>query len=251
MPSLAFMIAPAIGLVLLDRVGPSAAFAAAGLLGIAAALVIRLGPLHGIPETPAPSRGHSWRNLLERSATLPMSIEFLWVMTNVLFLIFPPVWAVARDIPVSDLTLYYPIVGGTVVVSRLVIGRRLDRWSRGAAIATGTVLGGSAVVIAAFADTVGLLTFAGALYAGSSSLVSPTASALAIDRSDPQRRGAAMATYSMGFPLGNGVGALLWGFVIAAAGFPVPFVLALLTMVAIGLLVWASRDDLFSRTARA
>ena len=249
MPSLAFMVAPAAGLLLLARFGASVAFAAAAFLGIAAALVIGLGPLRHMVETRAPSRRSTWRNLIERRAVLPMVLEFLWVSTNVLFFVFPPVWAVARDIPIAELTLYYPIVGGVLVLSRMILGRRLDRWSRGAAILAGAAFGAVAIVVAAFADTVLLLTVAGATFGASSSLVSPTAAAIALDRADPERRGITMATYSMGFPLGNGFGALLWGFVIGGLGFPAPFFVALLTMAGIAGLVWLSRADLFTRPA--
>jgi predicted MFS family arabinose efflux permease len=172
-------------------------------------------------------------------------------MTNVLFIVFPPVWVASRGIPVSELTLYYPIVGAILVVTRIVVGRRLDRIPRGLAFVVGAIGGTVALVIAALASDVAMLTLAGAIYAGSSSFVSPTASALAIDRADPQRRGAAMATYSMGFPLGNGAGAVLWGAVIGALGFPAPFVVASASMAAILALVYASRVDLLRRRTPA
>jgi hypothetical protein len=35
--------------------------------------------------------------------------------------------------------------------------------------------------------------------------------------------GAAMATYSLGFQLGLGLGATAWGVVISVAGYPAPF----------------------------
>lgn len=244
MPSLATMIAPAFGIFLVGAVSAGAAFVAAGLAGSAAALVIALGPLRRMADAKAPPRPSSWRNLLERRAILPMSVESLWVTTNVLFFVFPPVWVAARGIPVEELGLYYPVVGGVLVLSRILLGRRLDGWSRGGAILAGAALGTLAIVLAAAADSVVMLTAAGALFAGSSTLVSPSAAAVAIDRADPQRRGAAMATYSMGFPLGNGLGALLWGIVIGALGFPAPFLVALATMGGIAILVCTSRGEL-------
>jgi MFS family permease len=245
MPSLAYMIAPAAGLLLLGAVGAGAAFLVAGVLGISGAAVIGMGPLRKtVQQATPPARAGGWRTLLERRAVLPMSLEFLWVTTNVLFFVFPPVWAAAREIPVAELALYYPIVGGVLVLSRVIIGRRLDRWTRGAALLAGAAGGTAAIVLASFAESVLVLTVAGAIYAASSSLVSPTAAAVAIDRADPARRGATMATYSMGFPLGNGFGALLWGVVIAALGFPAPFLVALLTMAAMAALVWWQREQL-------
>jgi predicted MFS family arabinose efflux permease len=48
--------------------------------------------------------------------------------------------------------------------------------------------------------------------------------ALAIDRADPRRMGAAMATYSLGFQLALGLGAAAWGIVIDAVGYPGPYI---------------------------
>ena len=70
------------------------------------------------------------RSLIERRALLPMVLEFLWMSMNVLFFVFPPLFA-AKGIPVDELVLYYPIVGVALVVSRFVVGRRLDRLPRG------------------------------------------------------------------------------------------------------------------------
>lgn len=253
MPSLAYMIAPAIGLLLLGAFGAGPVFVTAGSVGLAGAAVIALGPLRHASFSAAPARKTTWRNILERSAVLPMLIEYLWVSTNVLFFIYPPVWADTRGIPVADLAVYYPVVGGVLVLSRIIIGRRLDRFSRGAAVLIGVAGGTLGILLASVSDTVLLLTFAGAVFSASSSFISPTAAAMAIDRADPQRRGGAMATYSMGFPLGNGSGALLWGAVIATFGFPAPWLVALLTMVGIVALVWSARDELMRprRAARS
>ena len=57
---------------------------------------------------------------------------------------------------------------------------------------------------------------AGSIYALGSAAMSPIATALAIDRAHPDRRGAAMATYSLGYQLGAGLGAAIWGAIIMA-----------------------------------
>ena len=80
------------------------------------------------------------------------------------------------------------------------------------------------------------------LWALAASVTSPTAMALAMDRAAPGRMGAAMATYSLGFQLGFGGGAALWGATITAAGFSQTFLIAILAEAAlIGLLLYARR----------
>jgi MFS family permease len=247
MPALAYMLAPAIGLLLLGALGSGVVFLLAGLLGVGAALVVGLGPLRRVPEKRSPPGDRSWRGLMDPSVMRPMTIELLWMTTNVLFFTFPPVWAAARDIPFEALAFYYPIMGIALVASRIVLGRRLDHFSRGGTILAGAAGGCAAILLAATAETVIVLTVAGAIYAASATAVSPPAAAMAMERADPERRGAAMATYSMGFPLGNGLGALLWGTLIGLLGFTGSWLVALLTMGGIMAIVWSARGALLTR----
>jgi predicted MFS family arabinose efflux permease len=229
--------------------GPSAAFVAAGLLALVAALVVYVGPFPAGPlrDQPAPA-GSLWRNLIERRALLPMWLEFLWMTVNVLFFIFPPLFAEQNGIPIEDLAFYYPITGGVLIMTRVLIGPRLDGVRRGIPLSIAAVSGVIALLVAAGADTVLMLTVAGSAFAFGTTFVSPIAMALAIERADPQRRGAAMATYSLGYQLGFGLGSLSWGFVIAAAGFPAPFLIGLLSMAGIAFIVYHGRGELLVTT---
>jgi predicted MFS family arabinose efflux permease len=53
----------------------------------------------------------------------------------------------------------------------------------------------------------------------SGSLTPPALQALAIDRSHPDKRGKAMATFSLSFQMGSFVGGLMGGFLIDALGY--------------------------------
>jgi predicted MFS family arabinose efflux permease len=71
----------------------------------------------------------------------------------------------------------------------------------------------------------------------------PSLYALAADRSHPARRGAAMATYTMGFQLGSGVGALVWGTTIEWFGYSVMYACTLLPLLAaIGVAIFEGRQ---------
>ena len=108
------------------------------------------------------AHAHAAPRPLERWALHPMLLEFLWMSTNVLFFVFPPVWAAAKVIPGESLLLYHPIVGVSLVVARFIVGRRLDRVPRGLPILGGVACGAVALLIAATAETVAVLTIAGA-----------------------------------------------------------------------------------------
>jgi predicted MFS family arabinose efflux permease len=249
MPSLAHMLLPSVGLLLVGAVGTSAAFVAAGVLALLGALIIYLGPFPPGPLSDNPSpRANLWRDLIERRALLPMWLEFLWMTVNVLFFIFPPLFAAQNDIPLADLALYYPIVGAALIATRLVVGPRLDRLPRGVPLMIAAGSGTLALLVASLADSVLTLTIAGSIFAFGTTFISPIAMALAIERADPDRRGAAMATYSLGYQLGFGLGSLTWGFLIAAAGFPAPFLVGLASMAGIVFVVYHARGQLLGPT---
>lgn len=246
MPSLSSMVMPTFGLLLLGAAGAWSVFAVATVLASAGLAVAMLGPWYREAIRERAEGGGYLRSLIERRALLPMVLEFLWMSTNVLFFVFPPVWAASKGIPVDQLVLYYPIVGIALVVSRFTVGRRLDRFPRGLPILAGVACGGAALLVATFAETVAMLTLAGALFAIGSSATSAMHMSIVMDRSDPHRRGAFMATYSLGFQLGFGVGAAIWGVLIDRLGFPSPYLAALVGMVLMVALVLISRRDLLA-----
>ena len=132
-------------------------------------------------------------------------------------------------IPLTDLTLYYPIYGGVLVASRFLLRSALDRLPRSRIVAAGSSIAIAALLIAAAFPTLPGLTVAGAVYAFAAAFTSPTLMAAAIDRSDQRRLGAAMATYSLGFQMALGVGAAAWGVTIDLLGYPAPYLVAAAT----------------------
>ena len=244
MPGLANMAMPTLGLLLLKAGGFGAPLVAAALLGGTAALVLKLGPF--LPDrSPSPRRGmRSWDAILERSAILPMGLDTLFTLTTTLFWVYPPLFARAHGIPLTDLATYYLLLGVALVTARLVVGRLIDRVARSTALLAGAAVTSVALGVASVADTALVLALAGVFHSFGSALITPAAMAVAIDGSSADRRGAAIATWSLGYQVGIGVGAVLWGTVIDRLGFPAPYLLALVSQaLLIGLVVWR-RDDL-------
>jgi predicted MFS family arabinose efflux permease len=241
MPGLANVLAPAIALVLFANVGLEAAFLGAAMAGLGATVTAAL------VRAPVPTRSASTpatRALLERQALLPMTIEALWTSINALFFVFPPVLAAARGIPLDALPVYYMAAGIALLVGRASSSRILDHAERGTIILVGAALGAAALGAAALATTIEGLIVGGVLYALGMSAVSPATLALTLDRAEPRRMGAAMATYSLGYQLGVGLGAAIAGAAIDAFPLPVPYVLGLAGPVAMGVLVLARQDAL-------
>jgi predicted MFS family arabinose efflux permease len=76
-----------------------------------------------------------------------------------------------------------------------------------------------------------VLTLGGALTGFGLAATAPSVMALTIDRSRPERRGAALATLSMAFQLAYGGGSVLWGFLMESIGYSATYAVAALAAV--------------------
>jgi predicted MFS family arabinose efflux permease len=235
MPGLAQFVGPALGLAVLGIGGFDGAFVVAGLAGFAGAAIVASGGLR-VPSRQAGRAGRTGRavdRLLEPGAILPMVLELLFTSSFALYVVYPPVFAAGAGIPISDLTIYYPIYGGTLVGARFLLRGLMDRLDRRRIVVIGATIALLSLVVAAVVPTFAGLTIAGVLFATAASFTSPTLMAVTIDRAQPERIGAAMATYSIGFQMATGVGAAVSGLVIDRIGYPAPYWLGVATQLAV------------------
>jgi MFS family permease len=242
MPGLAVLIMPTVSLLLYARFGLAGPILLASLLGAASlAVVVWLIPDGVGARSGTASSGGA---LLEPSAVLPMVYQLLMNSVLSLFVVYPPLFAQHAGLPVSDLVLYYPAYGIAFVVARIGAGRIVDRVPRSRVMIVGAALAATALVLAATASTIAILTVAGVIYAIANGATAPATTALVLDRAPAGRVGAAMATYTLGFQFGSGLGAALWGFLIDANGFEAPFVIGAGLQIFLLVLVLARRSTL-------
>lgn len=242
MPGLAVLIMPTVALLTYSAFGLPGALALASVLGVAALLVT----VWLIPSSVGarPTQASSGGGLLERTALLPMGFQLITSAVISLFVVYPPLFAAQHDIPLTGLIVYYPVYGVTFVVSRIIAGRVVDRVPRATVMMAGAALAGVALLIAAPATTVAMLTVGGVLYAVASGATAPATTALVMDRAPAGRVGAAMATYTLGFQFGSGLGAAAWGLLIDSSGFVIPFLIGAILQFALLAVVIARRATL-------
>jgi MFS family permease len=218
-------IMPAVALWLLLWVGYAGVFlisALAAFLGAATVLGIQA---RARPRPPATGEGF-WRSLIEPTAVFPSVLEFLTKVPLGVGQIFIPMYALYRGIPIEQLAFYFLVYGLVSVLSRGTFGAWSDRVGRGWAIITGALILVAGLLLISQATNIVLLTLGGALFSSGLNASGPSVMALAVDRAPADRRGAAMATYSMSFQLGQGGGAALWGLLIEAFGFQFTYLAA-------------------------
>jgi MFS family permease len=217
--------APALALWLLNTTGEFApAFALAGATGLLAIVAIAAMPRIGSGTgslrgaLALPSEGFAFESFVERPVLLASLLLVSVTMTGPVTFAFVPLHA--RAVGVENIGLYFVASAATSILARLLLGRLLDHGSRGQWIVVGY-----GVLVAAFgvfilANTIEIFVAAGILNALGHSFIQPSLMALAIDRAAPGRMGKAMATYSMAYRVGEGLGAPLAGALIVAFSYP-------------------------------
>jgi MFS family permease len=199
------------------------------VFGVAVALAVAGAAVGALVTRYIPRAGHRrqfdnsapwWRELfsfVDRDI-LPPS-----VMLFCLNLSFPAVSAFivlyAREIGVEHFGWYFVVTGTTSLFARPLLGRASDRIGRSRSMAAGFIAQIAALVFLTTVSNLLGMIVSGVLYMLGNAIGSSTTLALALERANPQRRGKAMATFSVAYPLSYGVGSLLIGSAVEILGY--------------------------------
>ncbi len=125
----------------------------------------------------------------------------------------------ARELGIIDFGAFFIVIGFTSLLGRPMLGRLSDKIGRDLSVGAGFGLQlASLILITLVSDLIGMIV-CGTFYMLGNALGSSTALALAVERADPQRRGKQMASFSVAYPLSYGVGSLIVGSAVEAAGY--------------------------------
>jgi MFS family permease len=229
MPALAALIAPALAVALFHAAGEDAPFLVASGIGVAAlAVALRLPPPPAmtVAAIETGSGRFAWlASLVEPSALPGMVLTITFGSATTLFSIFGPVYAATHGEDAVALLIYFAVFGLAQVIALPLGGRLSDRFGRRRSITLGTVVAAGSLLVAASGGMAGF-SLGAVGYAVAAALVNPAISAMAIERAPRGRIGSAMATYSIGYQVANGISGVAWGLMIGALGYPWPFVVA-------------------------
>jgi predicted MFS family arabinose efflux permease len=205
----------------------------AGLLVGGAAMLVRpdIASSAGSRAVPT-SVGSGLARFYDRGVLLASLLLVCMVLATPSMTAFAPLYARALGIDIESVSIYYLAVGATVLVGRFTLRHVSDRYGRGPALAVGFGFGILGLVLMASASSLVGLVAGGVVFSIGQSLHQPSALALAIDRANPQRRGAAMASYTLWFQIGSGGGSFAAGALAAGAGYSAMYLCAILAPVA-------------------
>jgi len=219
------ILLPAVALWLIDAPfgGFDAVFGAAiGLAVIGAgigAILIRHAP-QPTHDRRTVASGPWWREILhvlDREIILASALSFASHVS------FPALASFlvlhARQMQIDNLGWFFVASGTTSLLCRPLLGRVSDRIGRRRALLACFVFQALALASLAYATSLAGLIIPGVLYMVGLAMASSTTLAIAMEQAKPERRGRAMATFSIALPLSNGAGALICGGLVQGAGF--------------------------------
>ena len=210
---------PAIGLWI---VAGNGGFTLAAMLSIAFAalglpIALRLKRETQEPPTPRSARDTSFAGLIDRGVLLATGLNLCSNLVSPSVMAFLPLYA--RSLGIENIGFFYVVAGVTNIVVRPLLGKWADSIGRGPSIAIGlsSQLIGLMLILAA--GGLALILIGGVFFAMGGAIIGSTTTALAMDLANPRTRGQAMATFSISFQLGVGIGAIVSGALIDLVSF--------------------------------
>jgi MFS family permease len=117
---------------------------------------------------------------------------------------------------IANIGVFFTVFAGALLLSRPVVGWLVDWRGYNIVVVPGLVMIAGAMVLLSQAQTLWMFLLPAAIYGVGFGAIQPSMQALAVADLPANRRGAANGTFYIGFDLGIGIGAVLWGAVSQA-----------------------------------
>jgi MFS family permease len=155
--------------------------------------------------------------LFERGVLVATGLNFCSTLASPAVSAFLPLYAKEQDI--GNIGFYYVLAGLTGIVIRPLLGQKSDAIGRGPSIAFGLGCQLLGLILIVTASSLPQILFGGIFMSLGSAMNGSATTALAMDLAAPESRGKSMATFSISFQMGAGLGAVLAGALADAVGF--------------------------------
>ncbi len=230
--SFSMAFAPALGLLIVKKIGFSWLFILSTILAIIAlglTQLIKYPPILKEEETIKPA-------IFERSSFPTSSVLFF--LTFIYGGIITFIALYAKSVGIENVAMFFTIYAVVLLITRPIAGRILD--SRGAdlPVITGIMLAIAGVVVLGLAQSMNYFIVSSILLGIGFGASQPSLQALTIMLAPPERRGAANATFFSAFDLGIGAGAILLGLLSGWVGYGMMYLISSLAGVIAIFLYW-------------
>lgn len=225
--TLGMAVGPAISLGLVGKRGFGIVFGISAGLVIVAFLVSYI-IRYREPEKRQPAVEEK-QSMIDKEALKPGIVMALISMSYGAVLYFIALYAAQRE--VLNIGIFFTVFAIALFISRPTFGKIADRKGYSYAIYPGMVAVFCALIILFFAQTLGVFLVAGFVYGVGFGALQPTLQTMAVRDVEPSRRGAANATFYLGFDLGIGTGSILLGAVAESIGYQSMYLWSTITVV--------------------
>ena len=203
---------PALGLWLVDGHGGfQVVFLLSGLLALLGLpIAVSLAKDKPAAKADAQADGEPGPGgLIDRGVLLSTGLNLCSTLAMPSVMAFLPLYA--RSLDIGNIGWFYVLAGTTSILIRPVLGKRSDDMGRGPAIAVGLGAQLIGLLFIIIARDLPVILVGGVFIALGMAMMGAATTALAMDLANPRSRGQAMATFSLSYQLGTGVGAIVSG----------------------------------------
>lgn len=176
------------------------------------------------------------KHLFEKTAVLPSILGFLMalVYSGVLYFIV----LYGNSLKIGDAGLIFAAIAVAMFISRPISGKLTDRGSISLIFLISFIAVLISIILICLTNNIIVFLIAGAFNGFGFGFCLPTLQTLAVYKAPVERRGSATATYSIGYELGLGLGAIILGLVAKSAGYPIMFLSTIIPLALAGLIFY-------------
>lgn len=224
--SFAMAVAPAVGLYVVSKYSFHILFfvsAGLAILGFLLAFTLKYQKVEK-QEQPKVKAA-----LYEKSSIRPSIVIFFVCITYGSLTSFLPLYAAQRGI--QNIGLFFTVFAVSLLVSRPVFGKIIDRFGFDFAVIPGLSCILIAMVLLSQASVLPVFLVVAFIYGTGFGAVQSSLQTMAVVNTPPHRLGAANATFLTGFDSGIGLGAIILGAVASAVGYSQMYLWAVVSLI--------------------
>lgn len=240
--NLALALGPTLGLFLVTVLPFQQLFLICSLLGILAMIMASLITYQKVERDPVAALSAKRFDIYEKSALQPSLLIFFISVTFGGIATFLPLYTAEKG--VSGIQWYFLLYALALMVTRLFSGRLYDRRGHRAIFVPSALLIMSGMLLLAWMPGESVLYIAAVLYGMGFGSVQPALQAWSIEKTAPNRKAMANATYFSFFDLGVGIGAIVFGQIGYLFGYRSIYVTAAFSiLISIMVYLWIVRSE--------
>lgn len=221
--NLALALGPTLGLTLVGKISFSSLFIISASCGLVALILSSSIQYKKVEESPHKSTTVKF-DVYEETALKPSILLFFITVTFGGIATFLPLYAAEKGI--SGIEGYFLTYALFLLISRTFAGRIYDKKGHLYVFPPGALFIFSAMILLAWLPNTTTMIIAAAVYGLGFGSVQPALQAWAVDQAALNRKGMANATFSSFFDLGVGIGAITFGQIASAFGYPVIYMIS-------------------------